>query len=405
MNTPPTAGAISPAESRPPSASELNAAAGRALAKGDHKPARELLEIALKLEPRNPALWVNLAAAHRLAGDLDAALAAVDSALREEPRFFHGLMARAGLLERQGKAKRAALAYGRALSQAPAPARLDPATQQALAHAREVNRGYVAELGQYLRQELGAQLDPGSEEGLRVQLFIDATLGTRQIYRQEPTEFCYPGLPAIEFYPRERFPWLEPLEAATPTIRAELLEVLKADAGFEPYVKYDTSLPLDQWAALNGSLSWSAFHFLHQGRRFEENCARCPRTVEVLAGLPQPRAVGRMPAAMFSVLRPRTHIPAHTGVANVRLVIHLPLLVPPGCRFRVGNQTREWQEGRAWVFDDTLEHEAWNDSDQVRVILLCDVWHPDLSASERELITATLDGMHRFSGLAPEERI
>jgi aspartate beta-hydroxylase len=93
---------------------------------------------------------------------------------------------------------------------------------------------------------------------------------------------------------------------------------------------------------------------------------------------------------MFSLLAPRTHIPPHTGVSNTRLVCHLPLVVPPHCRFRVGATTREWRIGEAFVFDDTIEHEAWNDSDQLRVVLILDLWPPALSPAERDAVAAVI---------------
>jgi aspartyl/asparaginyl beta-hydroxylase (cupin superfamily) len=87
----------------------------------------------------------------------------------------------------------------------------------------------------------------------------------------------------------------------------------------------------------------------------------------------------RSPArAVFSLLAPHTRIPPHTGVANTRLVCHLPLIVPPDCGFRVGETTCEWRVGEAFVFDDTIEHEAWNESDELRVVLIIDLWPPAL---------------------------
>jgi aspartyl/asparaginyl beta-hydroxylase (cupin superfamily) len=100
---------------------------------------------------------------------------------------------------------------------------------------------------------------------------------------------------------------------------------------------------------------------------------------------------------MFSLLKPGTRIPPHTGVTNVRLVTHLPLIVPEGCGFRVGNDTRQWVPGHAWVFDDTIEHEAWNDSDKLRVVLIFDIWHPHLTPPERALITALTEGVNAFT--------
>ena len=101
---------------------------------------------------------------------------------------------------------------------------------------------------------------------------------------------------------------------------------------------------------------------------------------------------------MFSLLKPRTTIPAHVGVTNVRLVTHLALIVPEGCYFRVGNETRQWVPGKAWVFDDTIEHEARNDSDKLRVVLIFDIWHPHLTPAERALITALNAGMNAYAG-------
>jgi aspartyl/asparaginyl beta-hydroxylase (cupin superfamily) len=122
--------------------------------------------------------------------------------------------------------------------------------------------------------------------------------------------------------------------------------------------------------------------------------------MEALALAPQPDQPGRTPVAMFSLLKPKTRIPPHCGVSNARLVAHLPLIVPPGCGFRVGNDTREWVPGKAWVFDDTVEHEAWNDSAQLRVILMFDIWHPQLSSAERALVSAMSAGIHAFSATA-----
>ena len=121
-----------------------------------------------------------------------------------------------------------------------------------------------------------------------------------------------------------------------------------------------------------------------------EHMARCPRTAAALEQVPLAHTPNHGPTVNFSLLAPHTQIPPHTGSTNVRLIVHLPLIVPKGCTFRVGNETREWEEGKAWVFDDTIEHEALNPSDQLRVILIVDTWHPDLSESERTAVAAMM---------------
>jgi aspartate beta-hydroxylase len=265
----------------------------------------------------------------------------------------------------------------------------------------------VAELDAYLRDAVAGAIDgQASLAARKTQAFIDVALRKRPNYRQEPVEFFWPGLPAIEFYEREMFPCLETLEAATDDIREELIGLVRGDAGeLVPYVDYPDSRPLDQWRELNHSLRWGAYHLYLYGERVEANCARVPKTMAAIAGLPQPKVPGRSPAAMFSVLQPKTRIPPHTGIANTRLVLHLPLIVPEGCAFRVGGETRPWKEGEAWVFDDTIEHEAWNDSEQRRVILICDVWSPFLSELDREIVTRVMTAMDSFNGTGPAENL
>src|SRR5690606_27761757 len=110
---------------------------------------------------------------------------------------------------------------------------------------------------------------------------------------------------------------------------------------------------------------------------------RCPETAAALAATPSAHIPGRAPSAFFSMLRPHTRIPPHTGVTHTRAIIHLPLIVPPHCGLRVGGETREWVEGRPFAFDDTIEHEAWNESDSLRAIPIFDVWNPHLSPEEQ----------------------
>lgn len=348
-----------------------------------------------------PGDWLNLATALRISGDLDGALEAVDGALRFNPRLFLALLMRASLLERAGRLREAGPAYGNAIVQAPPDISLDPATRQALAHGREVNRTYGEELASFIRDRAGVPAN-ATGEARRVDQFVDHLIGRRRPYAQTPLGYYYPGLPAIEFWDREEFPWLEQLEAAREAIQRECAAVVQADrAGFEPYIDYKDSLPLDQWAALNRSERWGAYHLLQDGHRVERHASRCPRTLEVLAGVPQPVVPSRSPNAMFSALAGRTHIPPHTGISNARLVCHLPLLVPEGCRFRVGNEVRTYADGRAFVFDDCIEHEAFNDSDQLRVILLFDVWNPRLSEYERQMIAEVSARFDEFNGGPP----
>ena len=107
---------------------------------------------------------------------------------------------------------------------------------------------------------------------------------------------------------------------------------------------------------------------------------------------------GLCPNAMFSALAPHTEIPPHTGETNARLVVHLPLIVPEKCTYRVGFEHRTWKVGEILVFDDTIEHTARNDSDELRVVLIFDIWNPLISREERQVVAALASAARSFSG-------
>lgn len=367
--------------------------------------ARVLLEKAVVAHPADLAVWLNLAGACRALGDVAGAFSAVENALRIEPRSFQALLMKASLVERSGDMAQAAIGYGLALTQAPPVEQMDAPTRRAFDHAREVHDDYTERLRAHLTASVVGEKAPlaGSEESRRINAFIDHAIGRRRLYAQKPSSFYYPGLPAIEFYPRDLFPWIEAVEASAKTIARELSDILSdgAERGFNPYVDYDDSLPLDQWAELNHSPRWNAFHLEKDGKRVEANCIRAEATLRAISIADRADLPGRSPASMFSTLKPHTRIPPHTGVSNTRLVVHLALVVPPGCGFRVGGETRPWTPGEVFVFDDTLEHEAWNEGDLPRTVLIFDVWSPLLSPRERDLIRRVTHAADDFGYMAP----
>ena len=221
--------------------------------------------------------------------------------------------------------------------------------------------------------------------------------GRRKVYQQQPLLLHYPRLPALPFYPRDLFPWLRDLEAGTDDIRDELQAVLASRMDdFAPYIAFPPNVPVNQWEELNHSERWSSLFLWKDGLRQDAVCDSCPRTAALLESLPMADQEGFAPVAMFSALQPHTRIPAHTGSTNVRLITHLPLILPGPARFRVGNDMREWRMGEAWVFDDTIEHEAWNDADETRVILIFDIWNPYLEQGERELVKVLMEARNQF---------
>ncbi|SEN56003.1 Tetratricopeptide repeat-containing protein [Duganella sp. CF517] len=369
----------------------------RAFRYGDHATARRAFERLVQATPDDPQAWINLALACQAQKDEAAEQTAIHNALVADPSNLVALILRANLLERQGKTHQSASVYGAVTQVAPPPAQLDPGMRDAVEHARKYVGDYQAGYGRFLDQFLEQQYQRHAGEDLRrFRESIDIMVGRKRRYDSESMLYHYPGLVPTPFLPRADFPWLDAIEAGTDAIRDEFLAVLQQEDGFTPYLTYADDVPHNQFAELNNSPRWSAFHLFKDGVPVEPNAARCPRTMALLGGAPQPEQAGRTPTAMFSLLKPQTRIPPHVGVSNARLVTHLPLIVPPGCGFRVANETREWVPGRAWVFDDTIEHEAWNDSDKLRVVLIFDIWHPHLSPAERDMISAMTVAMNAF---------
>lgn len=363
---------------------EADAAAGA----GDVARALQLLEEAVGQTDASPELWVKLSAMRRASGDTQGALKAVERSLALAPLDFTALLSRAFLLERLGD-PRAGEAFGHAIAQEPPDDRIPAPMMTVVERARRMATDYQRQMEARLTLAIPSNLDDAQRR--RIERFVSNASHRTLHFHQEPTNFHYPELPEIEFHDRDRFPELDAVEAAAETIRREFDALIAAEAAeMVPYIQYPDHVPVAQWAELNKNRDWTAIHLLQNGRRVDANARHCPETMNVLAKVPQPNVPGASPNAMFSLLAPRTRIPPHTGVANTRLVCHLPLIVPSDCRFRVGATTREWQVGKAFVFDDTIEHEARNDSDQLRVVMIFDLWPPALGAAERQAVAAVI---------------
>lgn len=392
---------LSQARARAPdSAAVLSAYGVHALRKGDAAEGKAHLERAIAAHPANPALYVNLATCLRALNDADSESKAIERALALDPHFFQALIQRASLLERMGKTREAARAYHRALGALRPDIPLPASWRPLIEHAQRRVQSGLQELEAWLQERMREARSRHAAAALdRVDDCLGAILGKKRIYVQQPTYVHFPRLPAIQFYDRGQFPWLSRVEQATDDIRAELLSLLDDSRGsFAPYIDYSVDEPLNQWKELNKSRRWSALFLYRNGQRQDAIADRCPRTLAALEGAPVPGIPGVGPTSFFSLLEPHTRIPAHTGAANTRIIVHIPLIVPPKCGFRVGTEVREWQPGTALVFDDTIEHEAWNDSDEERVILIFDVWNPLLTPAERDVMAAATAALADFCG-------
>jgi aspartyl/asparaginyl beta-hydroxylase (cupin superfamily) len=376
-----------------------------ALRRGDAQQAREALEPIVASGQADAATCFGLAFACRKLDDKQACLAAVDKALALDPRNLRALLLKADCLMELGDVRAASTFYQFAIQAAPPAHELPSGLREDLARAASVCERNATQFETYLQERLGALgLLDGRGAG-RFRHSLDLLVGKRQVYFQQPNTYFFPELPQIQFYDRDAFPCLDAVEAATARIRDELLEVLKETSAFTPYVQGSAKRPHKDQSGMQDNPDWSAFFLWKHGEPLAANIARCPQTVTALAEVPLCTMKNRSPSVLFSLLRPGARIPAHTGLVNTRLICHLPLIVPPGCGFRVGNDSRVPVEGKAWLFDDTIEHEAWNNSSQTRVILLFEIWRPELSQEERAQVTAMFDAIDAYSGQKPDWEI
>jgi aspartate beta-hydroxylase len=343
--------------------------------------------------PHESELLYHLARAREACGDRDAALAADAAAVRAAPTHGLARLHFAAGLERNGEPQRAlahfiralqdAQAHGHWLNAAGTPPALRPLVEHAVSLVRSGRRTYLEQLIDPLARRYGrAELE-------RVYAATRIYVGDQQaVYpdpRQRPTFFYIPGLPASAYFDRRLFGWIPRYEALCEQIRHELEPLLRTSTTREP-VFHTRELEVANLRGDEAPPSWDGYYFYRHGERREQTCAACPVTARALDDLPLIRIREHGPEVMFSVFTAGTHLLPHRGVTNARAVSHLPLIVPPDCALSVGGEVHEWREGRTLVFDDTYEHEAWNRSARVRVVLIADLWNPHLTEIERAAI-------------------
>jgi len=383
--------------SNPNDALALTAAGFEALKRGDPDAARAAFRRAISAGTADSRAWFGLSLVHRRSAAHAEESEALEQALRLDPHHLPALIAKGDLYARLGDQRAADSYYGAvtklAASLQSVPAELRSELLRIDAARQRIARDFETHLlGALSACGLGG---PGTE---RFSHAIDLLLGKRQIYFQQPKYFFFPELPQIQFYDRRQFPWVDVLEQETDAIRAEVRAVLTTGAGFVPYIQREAHRPVFDTKGLLNNADWGAFYLIQDGAEVAANAARCPRTLAALREVPLCRIEGRTPSVLFSLLRPGARIPPHHGFTNTRLICHLPLIVPPNCGLRVGNETRPWSEGELVVFDDSIEHEAWNSSTELRVVLLFDVWRPELTDTERALVAGMLESIDRYGG-------
>jgi aspartate beta-hydroxylase len=374
-----------------------------ALGDGDIAAARREAELGLRHHPGSVALNWHLANALAAAGDHEPARGLYDKVWRADTRRVAALLQRGVQEEALGRrtdmlrSYREALAAFREANLLRADAPLAPRTKAALNHASrmlaEQRKAAFDDALAPLRERYGAAA---------LRRIDDAIAGYLGLIRlewphplQKPTLLLIPGLPPQPWFDPADFPFFREIESRTDAIREELLAVLAQEDELRPYVRMRPDAPGEPvWRELNGSPNWSAYHFYNSGVRVDAHCAACPTTTAAMDALPLVRLPGCSPEVLFSILRPHTHIPPHTGVINGRLTVHLPLIVPRECgALACGHEARPWIEGKCFVFDDSIAHEAINQSDHTRVVLIFDTWNPYLGEAERAALGAAFEAI------------
>ncbi|MGZ9114244.1 MAG: aspartyl/asparaginyl beta-hydroxylase domain-containing protein [Brevundimonas sp.] len=326
----------------------------------------------------------------------EARLADADRALAADSRDLRALIAKGDALSGLGDHRGGASFYGTALRLAGDGKGLTADVVQELRRAQAAMQDQAARFQSHLNDSLGRAGFDTTTSSDRFALSLDLMAGRKRLYQQEPRFYLFPGLPQVQFQPRETLPWLGAVEAAAADIRAELEALLAEPELFRPYVERRADRPNTDSHGMASNADWSALFLWKDGEEQPDVARRCPRTLQALAEVPLCRVPGRTPSILFSRLKAGARIPPHHGLINTRLICHLPLIAPPGSRFRVGNDVREWSEGRAWAFDDTIEHEAANDSGQDRTILIFDVWKPEITEEERALVSAMFQAIDSY---------
>lgn len=370
--------------------------AAAALQAGKPREARALLERVTATGRSNVQIWMLLAYACRETGDDAAQDRAIEEVLRRDAGNIRALIWKGDMRVAARDEQGAMSFYERAMKFADGqsiPPDLASELERAATAAQAASLRYRTHLEDFLTSQ-GLSFD---ERSSRFQESLDILFGEKRIFYQQPSAYYYPQLPQRQYYEREEFDWVASLEMQVDAIRTELAGLLETREGFRPYLVNAPDRPRTEFHGLTDNPDWSTLYLWENGEPVTDHVERCPRTFAAIRQLPLCEIAPRAPTIMFSLLRAGARIPAHTGIINARLICHLPLIVPPGCGFRVGNEVREWEVGKLLIFDDTIEHEAWNDSDEDRVVLIFDIWRPEIDAADRAALKAVFAGIDAYA--------
>ena len=362
--------------------------------------ARDHFQAAIDAGLATTKSWLGLTLASLVLGENRAAEASVDEVLTREPHNLRGLIIKGDLLLGRDEQRQAVSHYNLVMRLAATLADIPPQLQQDLVRIQ----GRLEQISEMFQSQLLDRLHAGGYRrdtaSARFNRGLDMLMGAAEReddtspFPQKPHAFYLPDMPYRPFYPSEELPWVKEVEAATDAIEAELSAFLATRAqAFAPYIHGGLELPGQTPDTLRDHDNWTAAFLIRDGVEDLEWSAACPTVSALMDTLPLTAIKGFSPSVLFSKLQPGARIDPHTGLLNCRLICHLPLVVPAGCGLRVGDDRRDVVRGEVWAFDDSINHEAWNNSADDRIVLIFDVWHPDLTEQERRDITSLLEAV------------
>ncbi|MGH8167366.1 MAG: tetratricopeptide repeat protein [Woeseiaceae bacterium] len=265
-----------------------------AMQRGQLGDAYDFLKAGRQASPQDLLILMALAVVSQKRGDAKGEREAIEAALAVDAYYLPAILARAGWIERHGVPTAAVDTYKAALQVAAPETHWPAELRPQLEHARDVVGRHSAALSAHLNDALSSRLAglPG-DIAARWREAASIMAGRSQPYNVDCNHLHVPRLPAVPFFDRVEFPWVDALEAKTDVIRDELTAALETDKDRSvPYVARRPGEPVNQWKDLNHSTRWGAFHLWVNGKPVEENLARCPETAKALAEVPMAEIEG-----------------------------------------------------------------------------------------------------------------
>lgn len=376
---------------------ELTQAGMQALHNGKFEIARSNFETIIDSELATIDIWGALAVVCQQQQDYAAMLNAANKVLELDPHNIHALILKGDYYDNQKNYRAAAAHYSLAVRLTQNFASIPNELTREIQRITQLQKNYVDLFRQYIETQLAQSGYRPESSSQRFTHSLALLFGQKlrppvqQQFTQEPHAYFFPELPTIQFYPR--FEWADEVEAATNDIISELANLLESgDENFAPYIQSNSQKTIKTKTQLLDSNDWSSCSLIKDGVANQKLVDACPKTMAALANVPLTDTT----SILFSQLKPGAKIPPHSGLFNTRLICHLPLIVPKGCIFRVGNESRHWEKGKVWTFDDSINHEAVNTSNETRIILIFDIWRPELSEEERILVSALIRALNAY---------